>query len=99
MTAKVREIKGCREIKAIAVHKLSDDPRLQDVSRGTTTGLGSCTGLRRAKFFERGTLPFPGALSEQPNKAVEIFRVIESFKAEKAREAQAKAEKKRRLNG
>lgn len=35
-------------------------------------------------LFRQGVMPFPGALMDQPNKVIELFRVVEDFRAEKA---------------
>lgn len=42
------------------------------------------------QMYQKGVLPFPGALTEQPNKVVELFRVIDSHVSEKT-EKQIKA--------
>lgn len=49
-----------------------------------------------SQYDQHGTLPFPGSLSDQPAKVIEIFNVLQSLKLEqetkarKAAEAQAK---------
>lgn len=49
--------------------------------------------------FSRGLLPFPGSISDQPAKALDVFRVIESHKNARALEAAQKAEQARRNRG
>lgn len=43
--------------------------------------------------FESGMMPYPGGLLEQPNKLMEIFEVIESYKRDKIEEEQKKIQK------
>ena len=47
--------------------------------------------------YEKGVLPFPGSLSEQPCKIIEIFGIIRQMRAEKLEEKQ-KQDKKRGKN-
>jgi hypothetical protein len=48
------------------------------------------------KSFEKGLMPFPGSLSEQPAKLIELFQVFENFINEKKRDAEKKAKQKAR---
>jgi len=36
--------------------------------------------------YEKGVMPFPGAMVDQPNKVIEIFKVIESYKQAKLKQ-------------
>jgi hypothetical protein len=50
-------------------------------------------------MYQKGVLPFPGALSDQPNKVVELFRTIDSHVAEKTEKQIKKMESKQRAKG
>jgi hypothetical protein len=51
--------------------------------------------------YKKGSLPFPGSVSEQPAKIIEIFNVLEQLELEqqeKQRKAVEKEQKKRGKN-
>lgn len=43
--------------------------------------------------FEKGIMPYPGSLIEQPNKIIEVFKLISRLKAEYESKQQAKINK------
>ena len=49
--------------------------------------------------FERGVMPYPGSLADQPSKVIDAFRIIGNWKmrrqAEEAEKARKEAKKKR----
>lgn len=45
------------------------------------------------KLFEKGIMPFEGAVSEQPAKLIDLFNMIEQLKNEKQLEASKKKRK------
>jgi hypothetical protein len=54
-------------------------------------------------YNKNGVLPYPGSLSDQPNKIIEIFNVLDSLKLEREQRAfeqqqkeQQKAQRKRK---
>lgn len=51
--------------------------------------------IEMQSLFEQGVMPYPGALADQPNKIIEVFRQIASHKAEikekRMREAELRA--------
>lgn len=81
MLERAKKTKGCTKEYAAPVHRIDDI--------GFTLCPGnfyskSAEGLIEAYyFFERGILPYPGSLMDQPNKIIEIFRVIEAYKNDK----------------
>lgn len=46
--------------------------------------------------YDKGVLPFPGAMSEQPSKIIEIFDVLEQLKFEHQEKTRKKLEKERK---
>lgn len=36
--------------------------------------------------YEQGVLPFPGSMSEQPNKIIELFKMIDLYKQDKMKQ-------------
>lgn len=91
MQAASRAAKGCQTVGSQNIHFI-----------GTDLGFATCVGnfvsnsavswIELHAHFERGVMPYPGGLMDQPAKAVEIFRIIEVWKIEMRREAQAKSE-------
>ena len=45
------------------------------------------------RYDTNGTLPYPGALVDQPAKIIEIFNILEVLKAEQEEKARIKAER------
>lgn len=50
-------------------------------------------------FNKSGTLPFPGAVSEQPGQIMDIFDTIFELDMEREEDTRRKAEKDRKRNG
>lgn len=48
--------------------------------------------LELHEAYRRGILPYPGSISDQPNKVIEIFRVIDGWQTERQIEAAKKQE-------
>lgn len=42
------------------------------------------------KLYEKGIMPFDGAISDQPAKIIDLFNMIDQLKAEKTEENQKK---------
>ena len=80
---KSREAKACEKPNPNIVHKL-----------GTDLGFHKCIGnffsgtalnwLELHNKFEQGVMPYPGSLLDQPNKIIEIFRVVGQHKHQAA---------------
>ncbi|TXH09497.1 MAG: hypothetical protein E6R04_07980 [Spirochaetes bacterium] len=74
-----RLAKACESINPNVVHKI-----------GGELGYHTCIGnffsqtalnwLELHNKYEQGVLPYPGSLLDQPNKMIEIFRVIAAHK-------------------
>jgi len=47
--------------------------------------------------YEKGMLPFNGCLSDQPNKIIEVFNIIESYKSERMIQEQNKQKQRSRM--
>ena len=91
MTAALRKSKACEETKETALHAI-----------GTDIGFKTCIGnyysqwlfpwIEAYQMYQKGVLPFPGSMSEQPNKVIELFRVIDSHQSEKTEKRLKKME-------
>jgi hypothetical protein len=98
MTEKVRKLNGCSEIKNETIHHINREI-LFSTCIGNFFSTSAVQWLSTHAHFERGTMPYPGALMDQPNKALEIFRVIERHKFERAEAERAAEQRKARVNG
>lgn len=82
MSKKARDLKGCFGLK---------DRQLHHIERKIY--FYTCIGnffresvlhwLDMFRAFDKGVMPYQGNLMDQPNKVIEIFRVIESYKQDK----------------
>lgn len=98
MLAKVRANMGCQEMKGEAIHKIGD-----------SLSFRSCIGnfakpqvhalIQSHYRFERGILPYPGGLHDQPAKILEVFQAITVDRSERAERERAKAERAARGKG
>jgi hypothetical protein len=50
------------------------------------------------QFDRHGTLPFPGSLTDQPSKIIEIFNVLQSLRLEQESKARKAAEQNSKRN-
>jgi len=50
-------------------------------------------------MYEKGVLPFQGSLGDQPNKVIELFGVVKSFKIEKMEKDHQRQKLKQRVRG
>lgn len=55
--------------------------------------------LEMFNAFEKGTMPFNGSYSEQPNKIIDIFRVISTYRAKRTDGLRMKAAFERMKGG
>lgn len=89
-----REMMGCFDLKPQVMHRI-----------GTEILFNGCIGnyfdfsvmslLEMERLYQLGSMPYPGSQADQPNKAVEAFRVIQSYKIDKLKADQAKQSKDR----
>ena len=49
--------------------------------------------------YKRGILPFPGSMSDQPNKIIEIFLVLDQLQQEAEEKMRKKIQKENKKNG
>lgn len=88
MTQKNRELKGCFGIKKNPIHTLSVSEGKDSIKFSTCVGnffdWTVLSLLEMQRLYDKGILPYPGSLSNQPNKIIEAFTVIEKYKYEKA---------------
>lgn len=92
-----REAKGCFK------------PLDRQVQRIDQIKFSSCIGnffsysalgyIEMHGMYEQGVMPFGGALGEQPNKVIEAFGVVKSFKYEKMKQEQQRQKLKQRVRG
>lgn len=91
MQESLRAAKACRTIMAADVHRIGSELSFRTCI-GNFVSNTAVSWIELYAHFERGVMPYPGGLMDQPAKAIEIFRVIEAWKIEMKREAQAKSE-------
>lgn len=90
-----RRIRSCRGGGKVSIMSL-------ETPAGARLSYKACIGnfyrdgwvywLQMYRQYQRGLLPFPGTISDQPAKVVEVFGIIELF------EEKAEAEKKAKAN-
>lgn len=95
MNMRLRESKACTEIRKQALHSL-DDEILYRTCVGNFFKSECVSYLEMFQAYERGVLPFEGVLLDQPNKIMEIFRVIENYKHDKIAKEQKAFERDRK---
>ena len=88
MLQRAREVNGCWGGE-IARHTISD-------SMNRTLRFSSCIGnfvqphwnhwLNLHQSYRAGHLPFPGSVSDQPNKVMEVFRTMDAYYSEQQAE-------------
>jgi hypothetical protein len=94
MTQRMRELKGCFSIKEkpiATVDELKFYKCVGNFFRGEVLTLLEMQGR-----YERGILPYPGSLSEQPNKLIECFSAIDNYKQEKLAQERKRIEMQER---
>ena len=93
-----RDSKGCFGVKDYKVLSLSDG-----ISFKTCPGnfySKEVAGLLEAfRSYERGVMPFQGALFDQPAKVIEVFGLFSTHRAEQAEQASRRKAMKERSRG
>lgn len=88
---KMRELKGCFESRSSPVLLLNEKPLVKFYScPGNYFDYAVVKYLEMQNQYELGVLPFPGSMSEQPYKIIELFDIIKRYKDEKRLEAHKK---------
>jgi hypothetical protein len=94
MTARTRELKGCFSVKERPIATVDELKFFKCVGNFFRSEV--LTLLEMQGRYEKGILPYPGSLSEQPNKVIEIFAAIEQYKREKLEQERKRLELKER---
>lgn len=77
-----RKLKGCEELSIAQVVRIKKIGLTRCPANFASQGM--INWVEAHALFRQGVLPFPGSLMEQPNKVIEVFRVIDDYKADKA---------------
>jgi hypothetical protein len=97
MTEKSRQIKGCYGIAERVLHHINREIFFSQCV-GNFFNFAAIGFLEMHHQYERGIMPYPGSLSDQPSKIIEIFRIIDAHKRDKIKQEQAQ-EQLRRTRG
>lgn len=98
MLAKLKVTKGCESISDKVLHRLSPELGFKTcIANYYSSWLPQW--IEAYQMYQKGVLPFPGALTEQPNKVIEMFRVIDSHVAEKTERQIKQMNQKQRAKG
>lgn len=89
-----RRYKACETIEDRVVHQIVQDGMLLSYNTciGNFFSTGAVMWVEAFRKFDKGIMPYQGGYMEQPNKAIDIFRIIESDhlrRADKQRKKQA----------
>lgn len=82
MIERLRQSKACRDVRPTPIHTINREINF-------STCIGNFFSSQIAQWYEpyrqyqNGILPFPGSMSEQPNKVIELFRLFGAHEAEK----------------
>lgn len=105
MTQKSRDLKGCFGVKPNPIHAIPLSADGSEAIRFSTCIGNFFSGTilsfsEMQRQYEKGVLPFPGSLLQQPNKIIEIFGVISKYKMDRVeRDRKAKDAEDRRKRG
>lgn len=103
MLEKVKIAKGCEAMRPMPIHSIDTFDGKESIK------FKNCIGnyfsyevvalWEMQRQFEKGVMPYPGSLSEQPNKVIEAFNVIGAYRADRTERDRKRLEmeaKKRR---
>lgn len=79
MTQKLRDSKGCATLLPQPAHQIENSIKFSSCI-GNFVMPGIYPWLEAHAYFERGILPFPGSLMDQPAKVIQLFNVIDGYK-------------------
>lgn len=83
------EFKGCKDIKQGKLFSIDDKIHFRNCI-GNHFDHSAVHWIQCHAQYEKGFLPFPGSLLEQPNKVMEVFHVISAHNADRVAEANRK---------
>jgi hypothetical protein len=91
-----KSAKACTEIRSDVIHQITDiNGRINfKTCIGNYFSHGALHIIGLYNYFEKGFLPYPGTIQEQPNKIIEAFNVIEAYRIMRAKSEAAKEEAK-----
>ncbi|NOS67246.1 MAG: hypothetical protein HOO67_02680 [Candidatus Peribacteraceae bacterium] len=95
MLQKTRESKACFDFAAEFIHNIDGQIYFKKCIGNYFNGVW-VRFVEMERQYEKGVLPYPGSLSEQPAKILEIFRIIAAYRQEQIAEEQKKARIKER---
>ncbi len=93
-----RQVKACREIRKEPFLNI-EKKIFYNTCPGNFHSPAIVSYLSVHEAYRKGTLPYPGAFQDQPNKVIELFNCFDAYyadEAEKARKAAAMKGKVRR---
>lgn len=93
---KRKRTKGCEQHYAVPIHTIIQDNKVMRFTNciGNYVSMSAVTFIEATRGFENGVMPFAGGYMEQPNKIMEIFRIIQAQTlVEKDRKAQQRNNK------
>jgi hypothetical protein len=98
MTELARVNKGCFSVGERVLHSISREINFKTCI-GNFFEQDVLGWLEMHSKYESGMLPFSGSLMDQPNKAIEIFRIIGKYKQDRMIEENEKAKVKAKRGG
>ena len=93
MLARLKTSKACATQMQKPVHFIASDLAFKTCP-GNYYAPYLSTWLEAHQAYQKGILPFPGTLVEQPNKVMEVFRMIDSHINEKTERELKKMQEK-----
>jgi hypothetical protein len=97
MTDKYRESKACENVASEVRHHVSQFKFRKCVGNFVRPSASALIGLH--SHYQKGHLPFPGSVMDQPAKIMEAFQVIDNHYYEQALEQRKKAEQASKSGG
>jgi len=95
LLSKVKRIEGCTDTRPI-IYAFSD--LSYSLCPGNFTSGSAVWILGLYREFQKGVLPFPGSLVDQPAKIMECFGIIDEYNGIKLEQERKKQEAKRGRN-
>lgn len=96
MTERSRTAKACTKMSDTAIHNIDREIFFKKCV-GNYFTFPVLHWIRAHNHFEKGILPFPGSLMDQPNKAMEVFEVVAAWKQSKLEKLHRENEAKRKI--
>jgi len=91
ITEKVRRIKNCEVVGEQYIHQIlqGNTQMMFSTCPGNFFSQSAMSWVEMSHSMEKGILPYPGGYMDQPNKAIEVLRIIQT-------ERMSQMEKKRK---